>query len=183
MMESTHDFFIVAQRSVAVFDAWAGRYSPAAVADHICYKCGSSEEFESIRKLFESESAYIYQSIISNRRIAFVKFTKAIPTALGDIWFLELSDQKPDGSQKSEFDHIEIYPTAGSMKGLVGDLESKGVLIEKIVRPHHTTFDLIIEGSFKVRIEPEPLVTKIVRDEMRLKTKTPRLSREAGGFL
>lgn len=166
MMESTTSFFAEAARSVVIFDAWVGRHSPVAIADHICYKCGSAEEFECIRRLFESESAYIYQSIISSRRIAIIKFLKPIPTTLGDIWFLELSDQKSDGSQKSEFDHIEIYPMAGSMEGLAEDLGSKGVVIEKIVRPHHTTFDVIVEGGFKVRIEPESLVTKIVRDEM-----------------
>lgn len=166
MVESLKVFFAEAAQSVTIFDAWVGRYSPSAIADHICYKCGSAEEFERTRAIFESESAYIYQSIISSRRIAIVKFLKPIPTVLGDIWFLELSDQKPDGSQRSEFDHIEIYPTVGSMEGLAEDLGSKGTVIEKIVRPHHTTFDVIVEGSFKVRIEPEPLVTKIVRDEM-----------------
>lgn len=166
MMESTSVFFTEAARSVTAFDVWVSRYSPAAIADHICYKCKSTEEFEHIRGLFESESAYIHQSIISNRRIAIVKFAKPIVTVLGDIWFLELSDQKPDGSQKSEFDHIEIYPKAGSMNLLAADLESRGVAVEKIIRPHHTTFDAVVEGSFKVRIEPEPLMTKIIRDEM-----------------
>ncbi len=167
MMESTGVFFSRALERMAVFDAWAAKYAPQAIADHICYKCESADEFEAIRKLFETESAFIYQSIISNRRIAIVKFLQPIPSALGEIWFLELSDQKPDGSQASEFDHIEMYPTAGSMDDLAASLESKSVIVEKIVRPHHTTFDTIVEASFKVRIEPEPLVTKIVRDEMK----------------
>lgn len=167
MMESTSVFFTRAAEWVAIFDAWVAKYTPSAEADHICYKCESADEFEAIRRLFEAESDFMYQSIISNRRIAIVKFAKPIPSALGDIWFLELSDQKPDGSQTSGFDHIEVYPAAGSMDDLAASLELSGVVIEKIVRPHHTTFDAIIEGSFKVRIEPESLVTKIVRDEMR----------------
>ena len=167
MTKTTQEFFGAAERLVAIFDTWVGQYSPTAIADHICYKCGSIEEFEAIRRLFEAESEFIYQSIISGRRIAIIKFTKAIPTTLGEIWFLELSDQKPDGSQKSEFDHIEIYPITEPMGDLAADLESKGVVIEKVVRPHHTTFDAVIEGSFKVRIEPERLMTKIVRDEMK----------------
>ena len=119
-----------------------------------------------MRKMFETASTFVYQSIISKRRIAIVKFVVPIQTALGAIWFLELSDQKPDGSQTSGFDHIEIYPKAGSMEDLADGLNSKGFVLEKIERPHHTTFDGFIMGDFKVRLEPEALVEKIKREEM-----------------
>lgn len=166
MISSLPDFFAASTEFVAVFDAWCATYSPAATADHICYKCGSIEEFESMRKMFETESTFVYQSIISKRRIAIVKFVAPITTVLGDIWFLELSDQKPDGSQASGFDHIEIYPKAGSMEGLAASLEALGASFEKIERPHHTTFDGYIVGDFKIRLEPEALVEKIKREEM-----------------
>lgn len=159
-------FFDEARRFAEVFDGWSNQYQPEAVADHICYKCASPEEFETMRRMFESNSAFLYQSIISNRRIAVVKLKASIETSLGPIWFLELSDQKPDGSQKSEFDHVEIYPKIGSMIDLAASLEAKGVVGERIVRPHHTTFDVFIEGSFKVRLEDEALVEKIKREEM-----------------
>lgn len=159
-------FFEEARRFAQVFDRWSSQCQPEATADHICYKCASSEEFDVMRAMFESNSTFVYQSIISNRRIAIVKFQVPIETSLGPIWFLELSDQKPDGSQKSEFDHIEIYPKVGSMMNLATALETKGVVGEKIVRPHHTTFDVFIDGSFKVRLEDEALVEKIKREEM-----------------
>lgn len=166
-MSSVSEFFTRSTGSVEAFNAWSAQYSPAAKADHICYKCGSTEEFEAIRKMFEAESAFIYQSIISKRRIAIVKFVTPIKTALGEIWFLELSDQKPDGSQTSGFDHIEICPNEGSMEALAASLEALGASFEKIERPHHTTFDGFIVGDFKVRLEPEALVEKIQREEMR----------------
>ena len=119
-----------------------------------------------MRKMLETESIFVYQSIISKRRIAIVKFVAPIKTVLGEIWFLELSDQKPDVSQTSGFDHIEIYPKAGSMEQLANDLESKGFALEKIERPHHTTFDGFIVRDFKIRLEPEALVEKIKREEM-----------------
>jgi hypothetical protein len=77
-----------------------------------------------------------------------------------------LSDQRPDGSQTSGFDHIEIYPKAGSMEQLADDLSSKGFAVEKIERPHHTTFDGYIGEDFKIRLEPEVLVETIAREEM-----------------
>lgn len=166
MFESIDQFFQQARESVATFDAWAAKFVPAAIADHVCYKCGTSDEFEAIRALFETQSAYLYQSIVSNRRIAIIKFLAPIPSALGDIWFLELSDQKPDGSQESGFDHVEMYPTAGTMDALAADLELKGAIVEKVVRPHHTTYDIVIEGTFKARIEPDALADKIKREEM-----------------
>ncbi len=161
------EFFESSQQWIEIFNAWSRPLVSFAAADHICYKCSSSEEFESLRAMFEHESIFLYQSIISQRRIAIVKFTQPIGTILGDIWLLELSDQKPDGSQASGFDHVEIYPTTGSLESLVETIEANGTSLQKVVRPHHTTFDLTIKDNFKVRLEPEPLLEKIQREEMR----------------
>ena len=135
------------------------------VADHICFKCESSSEFESMRKMFESHSSYFFQSIISQRRIAVVKFLKSFEMVVGPIAVLELSDQKPDASQKSGFDHIEIYPINKTVEDVVKFLEEKGIVVEKESKPHHTTWDFFVDG-FRVRIEEEPLIEKIKREEM-----------------
>ncbi len=166
MPNDLRTFFQSADAYVNAFRDWATAHAPSAKADHLCYKCGNASEFEALRALFEKESVFIYQSIISKRRIAIIKFIEPLKTPLGEILLLELSDQKPDGSQKSGFDHIEIYPTSGSLDELVASLEQKGVAFEKVVRPHHTTFDSVILENFKVRLEAEPLVEKIKREEM-----------------
>lgn len=166
MFSDLQSFFQATQTSVASFNAWVDQCTPAAKADHICYKCSSASEFVQLRALFESSSTFIYQSIISNRRIAIVKFAQPIATRLGDIWFLELSDQKPDNSQVSSFDHIEIYPTSGSMDDFAATLIAQGVTFEKVIRPHHTTYDAFIDGNFKVRLEGEALIEKIKLTEM-----------------
>ncbi|MCX6715291.1 MAG: VOC family protein [Candidatus Uhrbacteria bacterium] len=148
---------------------------PLVRADHICYKCGSHEEFEHLRRLFETASPYLFQSTISDRLIAIIKLPQPILTVFGKIWFLELSDQKPDGSQMSGFDHIEIYPLLRTIKGnpltgtenLLGCLKICSVRFEKVVRPHHTTCDIQIENGFRIRIEEEPLIDKIKREEMK----------------
>ncbi|HCC83430.1 TPA: hypothetical protein DEP96_01115 [Candidatus Uhrbacteria bacterium] len=159
-------FFEEAQKLAQIFDEWAGKYKLPAVADHICYKCGDYEEFAAMRKMFEGESRFIYQSIISGRPIAVIKFLRPVSTCMGDIWYLELAAQKPDGSQVSGFDHVEIYPLEGTMEDLAQRMMAQGVRSEKVVRPHHTTYDGIIEGRFKIRLEDEALVAKIKRDEM-----------------
>lgn len=165
MIRSLDQFFRQARESVVTFDAWVATFAPEAIADHLCYKCSSRDEFEAIRAMFETGSAYLHQSIISNRRIAIIKFLAPIPSSLGEIRFLELSDQKPGGSQESGFDHVEIYPTSGTMDALAADLEKKGATVEKVVRPHHTTYDIVIQETFKVRIEPDALIEKIKREE------------------
>lgn len=167
MEKNIEAFFQLSRQWIEIFNTWSRPLIPLATADHICYKCSSTEEFESLRAMFERNSTFLYQSIISHRRIAIIKFTRPVSTALGDIWLLELSDQKPDGSQTSGFDHIEIYPTSGSLESLVEKIESNGEVLEKVVRPHHTTFDLVIKDTFKVRLEPEALISKIQREEMR----------------
>lgn len=165
-MHSLTDFLTQAEQIVTDFDVWVGKFQPRAVADHICYKCESSLEFEQMRAMFEGESTFIYQSIISGRRIAIVAFKKPIVTALGEIWYLELSDQKPDGSQVSGFDHIEIYPVEGTMDELAAQIEASGFALEKVERPHHTTYDGRLGDHSKVRLEPEALITKIKSEEM-----------------
>lgn len=165
-MHTLEAFLSAAQSSLDVFSAWARQAQPNGKADHLGYKCSSSQEFEELRAILEHQSTFVYQSIISQRRIAIIKFVQPLSTALGDIWYLELSDQKPDGSQKSGFDHLELYPVERSVDQLVAELEQKGLIFEKTVRPHHTTFDLIISEGFKVRLEAEPLIEKIMREEM-----------------
>ena len=124
---------------VAEFNAWTATAHPAASADHICYKCGDHAEFERLRALFQA-APFIYQSPIAGRPIALIALPSPISTALGSIRFLELSDQKPDSSQCSGFDHIEIYPTDDqTTEQLCAALEAAGTLFKKVVRPHHTT--------------------------------------------
>ena len=149
------------------FNAWSFAHAPAALADHIGYKCASHEEFEDLRRLYELQSAFVYQSIISGRRIAVIKLLEPFKTVVGDIWYLELSDQKPNGEQVSGFDHLEIYPTNGNIEELIAELASKDVSLEKIERVHHTTYDHVLPNGFKIRIEAEPLIQKIKTTEMR----------------
>lgn len=134
-----------------------------AKADHICYKCSSSKSFEDIRKLFESESQWIYRSIISERRIALIKLKKSIESMLGEINLLELSDQKLDGSQKEGFDHIEIYPSDGNYNNLINYLNSRKIYPIKVERPHHTTYDIKINNLI-LRLTQEPLTEKITKE-------------------
>lgn len=156
-----------AQEAIAVFDAWVRSVGPEGAADHLCFKCGSVQEFEAMRAMLETESVYVYQSWISGRRIAYVKLREAFDSSLGPIGFVELSDQKTDGSQVSGFDHVEVYPLAGSLEAFVDGLEQAGQVFRKIERPHHTTYDLVLENGFKIRLEDEALIKKIVREEMK----------------
>src|SRR3990167_529826 len=156
-MQTIQDFFEDAERFRELFDDWVTAIFPPAKADHLCFKCESANEFEKRRSWFEGESSFIYQSLIADRRIAIIKLLKPLSTKLGDIWYVELSDQKPDGSQQSGFDHIEIYPKKGRIEDLRAFLESKGMMLQKIVRPHHTTYDGVIKEMGKIRLEEEPL--------------------------
>lgn len=168
-MQTIQDFFEDAERFRELFDDWVTAIFPPAKADHLCFKCESANEFEKMRSWFEGESSFIYQSLIADRRIAIIKLLKPLSTKLGDIWYVELSDQKPDRSQQSGFDHIEIYPNNGRIEDLRAFLESKGMMLQKIVRPHHTTYDGVIKEMGKIRLEEEPLIQKIKREEMREK--------------
>lgn len=167
MIQVIEDFNTGAEQYVAMLNAFAEKHQLVgrAQADHICYKCDSRESYERIRALFETESEYIYQSIISKRRIACIRFNKGIETSLGTITLLELSDQKPDGSQQEGFDHIEVYPTTLSYEEMVRELEKSEQVIE-VMRPHHTTHDIDIGSGFLFRFTHGPLIEKIKTTEM-----------------
>lgn len=165
MVNSLDEFYVRATPFIGRFDAFVKRLDlvDGTRPDHICYKCDSSDSFERLRKLFESESTYIYQTIISGRRIAYIKMERTITTASGPIAFLELSDQKPDGSQRDDFDHIEVYPIAFSYEEMVQRL-SKTEKVTTVTRPHHTTDDIDIGEGFLFRCTREPLIEKISRE-------------------
>lgn len=173
MFKDADAFLDAAGPLTHAFHLWAFGQLPSirAAADHLCYKCGSAQEFEHVRSLFEQlPKTFIYQSLISERRIAVIKLHRALPSVLGPIGFLELSDQKPDGSQTSGFDHVEVYPTNGTLDELAVALAAKGYSLKRTVRPHHTTYDGVLQSAngerFKLRLEDERLIDTIKRKEM-----------------
>ena len=166
-MKTVEEFYSESKKYIELFNQFAIKHNLAkrAQADHICYKCSSKQSFEKIRELFESASHYTYQSIISNRRIAVIRLQQGIETSLGVINFLELSDQKPNNSQKEGFDHIEVYAVGRTYEEMVKELEVVEKVI-KIERPHHTTHDIDIGGGFLFRCTQGQLIEKIKSEEM-----------------
>jgi predicted metalloenzyme YecM len=132
--------------------------------DHVCFKCSSSKEFEEVREWFEGEDALIYQAIISKRRIATIKLLNPIKLKNFLINTLELSDQKPDNSQKSGVDHVEICSKNLSYEELKNFFESKGFKLVLDSKPHHTTYN-ILEDGLEVKLADKSLL-KIVSEEI-----------------
>ncbi len=134
----------------------------AGAADHICYKCSSSEEYEKIRSWFEEEGVFIYQTEISGRRIATIKLKQPFLTGWGPIEYLELSDQKPDGSQKSCWDHIEIR--TWYYDRTVNEVKQAGIDVMHKIRPHHATHEIALPNGFKFVFTNNMLVDKIISE-------------------
>lgn len=167
MIQNIEEFFIQAQKSLESVNNFFEKHDLKGhiQADHLGYTCSIPQEFESLRKIFENESLYLYQSIISKRRISIIRLQRGIWSSAGDMYCLELSDQKPDNSFVSGFDHLEVYPKNESVEDLLKILQEKNIDIKKTEKPHHTTWDFFVEG-FKVRIEKNALIEKIKQEEM-----------------
>ena len=161
-------FYAEAKGLIEAVNAFATEHALAGIAraDHVGYKCDTRKMYEELREMLEPESAFVYQSYISGRRIAVIKLNQPFETALGPVSTLELNDQKPDNSQRRGFDHVEVYPVSTSYETLVEKLRVQGAELEEVVRPHHTTYDIALGGPFKLKLTREPLVEKIKRDEM-----------------
>lgn len=84
MINKISDFYLESEKYIELFNNFVDKHNfvNRTEADHICYKCGSKESFEKIKSILEYESDYIYQSIISKRRIAYIRLKKGIET----IW-------------------------------------------------------------------------------------------------
>ena len=168
MNETTKYLLEVSKPLVEQFEAFCESYSLIGFvnADHICIRCSTNEIYEKRRRDLEKDSHFIYQSIISNRRISIVGLREIIPTKVGDIKYLELCDQKPDNSQIDCIDHVEIVPEGISYEELVSKIKDEGVKMKETVRPHHTTYDIILPSGFCIKLSHEFLVSKIKNEEM-----------------
>lgn len=135
--------------------------------DHFCYKCDSADQFEHLRTVLGHSATFVYQSWISGRRIALIRLAQPFESLVGDTHLLELSDQKPDGSQKGGFDHIEVLPRNGTYDELKESLSVRGVHAAFVDRPHHSTDDYKLPGGFTFRLTREFLLDKVKREEMK----------------
>ena len=135
-----------------------------AVPDHICYKCKTREEFETIRDWYEEYGEWIYQTEISGRAIATIKLKNPFSLDIGEVWFLELSDQKPDGSQKGAWDHLEVKHEDNQYDWLVDQAGETGLDVIEKKRPHHTTHEVKLENGFKLVFTREMLGEKIKKE-------------------
>ena len=173
-IQSIEDFY----REASSFLSFLGMQSRAqilqrqevALADHVSYKCSSHEMFEAMRRILEKEgvSNWVHQAPVAGRPIAYFRLHASLPSPFGDVFYVELADQKPDHSQRDGFDHMEIYPKQGVLYDLLVT-EAIGAFpnIRKVERPHHTTWDALLEGGVMLRLTSEPLVEKIKREEMK----------------
>lgn len=162
MIATIENFTNSAKTYIEKLNAFAqkGNLADNVKIDHLGYKCTSNQSFEQARAMFEQNSEYIFQSIISLRRIAYIKLKHPIATDLGDLWFVELQDQKPDGSQVEKFDHVEGYSVGMSYGEMVEKISGFETIIES-KKAHHPTHDVDLGDGFSFKCTYGPLLDKI----------------------
>ncbi len=133
-------------------------------ADLICIRCSTSDIYDARRKDLEMKNKFIFQSIVSGRRVSAIGLMEPLLTVVGDIGCLELCDQKPDHSQDDRISHITLVSSA--YEEVMSKLKAGGVAIEETVRPHYTSADIILPSGFTIRLAKEKLIEKIKREEM-----------------
>lgn len=167
MVEDVVSFYSQAHEVVEHFDAFIAKHRLAGsvTVDHIAFKCASAQEFAAMRTVVEGASVYVHQSIVSGRRSLYAKLHQGVVTSVGEVYFLELADQKADGSQKSGFDHIEVYPAGeGTYESVLATLKKNDEQVIHVERPHHTTDEVTLPSGLVVRLEPGALIEKIKQE-------------------
>ena len=136
-------------------------------ADLVAVKCSSGKIYEARRAQHEEDSRFLYQSIVSNRRIAVIGLREAIKTSVGDIGCLEILDQKPGGSQIDRLTHVGIVPAGISYDELISKLKEGGANVTEIERPHgYAACDVLLPTGFSIRVQKEALIDRIKREEI-----------------
>jgi hypothetical protein len=117
--------------------------------------------------LTPSYAGHFNTSVISGREISVLEFSTPIFAFGKEVRVLELSDQKPDGSQKEGFDHIEILPiietTHIDEAGKEHTHVLKGIGGRIVVAPP----DLLMNkdgARYRVKIATMPLIERIERE-------------------
>ena len=149
-----------------------------AAPDHIGYKCASQQEYDAIKSLLMPGSGaaavcWMYESVISNRRIAYVRFRDeyVLTAQCGPIAYMEIQDQKPDNTQVAGFDHIEVVLKTGKeADNFLYLIKTRGYKVAENIKTHHATKDIILDidnRQFIIKISSIPLVAKIKNEEMK----------------
>lgn len=134
------------------------------VADHICYNCENSARYAEYFEAYNECAVLEDESIIGGRKIAYFRLKSRIDTIVGDIIYIELCDQKPDGSQREGVDHVEAYvrSNADLIKIVAGLDEVKPV----VKKPRGDSFVYVfpLAPSFNLILTEIPLILKIEAD-------------------
>jgi predicted metalloenzyme YecM len=137
--------------------------------DHICFKCGVSEEYDQIRSILETDppSTYVYQVILAQRRVGYIGLRDEIRMGNVSIGCVELADRKPVLDDDPGFHHVEIFPVKMSYDELIGEMMDAGEdIVLKKKRPHHTTHDIALPSGFLIRFTDKPLIKHIIEREL-----------------
>jgi predicted metalloenzyme YecM len=170
MTEKTYNLADICQPAVFQLDNFCeiNGLQGLMKADLVCIKCSSKEVYDARRNYYDMDSRFIYQAVVSGRRIALVGLKDGLKTGVGDIGVLEIVDQKADNSQIDRLSHIAIVPTGISYEEVVEKLKSNGANLEDVSRGDgYTATDVILPTTFRIRIEKEPLLDRIKREELK----------------
>ena len=133
--------------------------------DHVGYRCESAAVFENLRAECEKER-FIYQSEISQRRIAIIGLAEPLKGLFWQTSILELSEPKPGVSESSCADHAELYSPSLNYTQLRQYIEGSGIVLIEKQRPHHTTFQCTIDGGITIKLTQQRLVEKFYAEEI-----------------
>lgn len=134
--------------------------------DHICYKCGSHDEFVKMRAMLEPEAIYLYESWINGRLIAILRLKSPLVYKNTIMNYVELQDKKEGKEVVPGFTHIEFFSKTMMVKDVAEMLMQKGIEVVDDPTPHHPIYDISLAENFTLRLESGLVIEKIKKEEM-----------------
>lgn len=133
--------------------------------DHVAYKNSNTENYEKVRKDFGKE-VFIYESVISNRRIAISKFRDPVKVEGKIIKYIEIFEPKPDKITEDKLDHIEIISNNLDYESFVKIFEDSGVELTFEDKGYDRFYAFNTDKGYEVKLSDHKIVDKIYKEEM-----------------
>lgn len=134
------------------------------MADHLCYVCGTTEQYQLLFNDLSQRATLVSEEIISGKRVVYFRLHGRIESCIGDILYIELAEPNACDNKKSAFTHIEVYPADQkhiySIVDVLTHNQDTFTFTGGVSSPQ---YDIVIDQSsgFTLRIRERPFIEKI----------------------
>lgn len=133
--------------------------------DHLCYRAGSTQSYESLKKQFSEHGEILISSIIGGREITTFRLAKAIIYKGREISIIELPDVKRGRDYLEGFEHAEFVVTE-SFEKIIEKHEEINFDKSAVNKTHNPELRIKLARNMSIKLHHVAL-DKVIESEIR----------------